>query len=120
MADQLLDLRNVPGLAVPRDSDAPDDPAVWVLPKDDREEWVAQVCPSSVALNRPESVQKHFSVFACAALLRAIDCRSSGQWTQSQPWVTQLTLRQRTSLALRAVRKLRSEHSCLSCSLVCP
>ena len=47
MTDQLLDLRSVPNLAVPRDFDDPDDPAVRVLPKDDQEEWVAQVCPPS-------------------------------------------------------------------------
>ncbi len=43
MADQLLDLQRMPGLAVPRDPGNLDDPAVFVLPKDDADEWVAQV-----------------------------------------------------------------------------
>ncbi len=43
MADQLLDLQHVLGLAVPRDLGNPDDPAVFVLPNDDPDEWVAQV-----------------------------------------------------------------------------
>ena len=42
-ADQLLDLQGVPGLAVPKDRDNPDDPAVFAVPEDDDEEWVAQV-----------------------------------------------------------------------------
>ena len=54
MADQLLDLRSVPGLAVPRDLDDPDDPAVWVLPEEDPEAWVAQVRPLDLTLGRPE------------------------------------------------------------------
>lgn len=44
-ADQLLDLRSVPGLAVPKDRDNPDDPAVFALPAGNEEEWVAQVLP---------------------------------------------------------------------------
>ena len=53
MADQLLDLRSVPGVAVPRNFDDPDEPAVWALPKDDQDEWVAQVTPSNLAMSRP-------------------------------------------------------------------
>ena len=50
--DKLLDLRSVPGLAVPQDPNVPDDPAVFVLPKDDAEEWVAQV-PAGCCQNAP-------------------------------------------------------------------
>ena len=47
-ADELLDLRRVPGLAVPRDPHNPDDPAVYVVPNDDVDEWFAQVLPMSI------------------------------------------------------------------------
>ena len=86
MADQLLDLRRVPGLALPRDPDNPDDPAVYVLPKDHADEWVAQVTsmlllPAALGSNLSQQhaplKHPHAIVRSCSQLFRSMDSESA-------------------------------------------